>query len=114
MEKLVLYNTLTKKKEVFLPQNPQSVKMYVCGPTVYDFMHIGNARTQIIFDILYRVLINLYGKDHVVYIQNITDIDDKIIDRAKKISPLFFTLFRGRKRERDRVRERGGWRWIGE
>lgn len=82
--KLSLFNTLTKKKEIFTPIDDQCVKMYVCGPTVYDHPHIGNARSVVTYDMLYRVLISRYGKDKVIYVRNITDIDDKIIQRAKK------------------------------
>ncbi len=79
---LKLYNTLTKEKAVFRPLDPSCVRMYVCGPTVYDFAHIGNARPVIVFDVLYRLLRHLYGKDHVKYVRNITDVDDKINARA--------------------------------
>ncbi len=82
--KLSLFNTLTKKKEIFTPIDDQCIKMYVCGPTVYDHPHIGNARSVVTYDILYRVLISIYGKDKVIYVRNITDIDDKIIQRAKQ------------------------------
>ncbi len=79
---LKLYNTLTRSKEVFTPIDPANVRMYVCGPTVYDFAHIGNARPVIVFDVLYRLLRHLYGARHVTYVRNITDIDDKINKRA--------------------------------
>jgi len=79
---LRLYNTLTREKEAFAPIDPDNVRMYVCGPTVYDFAHIGNARPVIVFDVLYRLLRHLYGADHVTYVRNITDVDDKINDRA--------------------------------
>ena len=82
MTDLKLYNTLTRQKETFRPIDPDNVRMYVCGPTVYDFAHIGNARPIIVFDALYRVLRHLYGEDHVTYIRNITDVDDKINARA--------------------------------
>ncbi|CAA7621276.1 cysteinyl-tRNA synthetase [Magnetospirillum sp. LM-5] len=78
---LVLYNTLTRKKDVFEPLNPDRVGMYVCGPTVYDRAHIGNARPVIVFDVLYRLLTRLYPA--VTYVRNITDVDDKINQRAK-------------------------------
>lgn len=78
---LVLYNTLTRRKEVFEPLAPDHVGMYVCGPTVYDRAHIGNARPVIVFDVLYRLLTRLYPK--VTYVRNITDVDDKINQRAK-------------------------------
>ncbi len=79
---LVLYNTLTRKKERFTPLDPSLVRMYVCGPTVYDFAHIGNARPVVVFDVLFRLLRRIYGADHVTYVRNITDIDDKIINAA--------------------------------
>jgi cysteinyl-tRNA synthetase len=75
-------NTLTGRKEDFVPLDPENVRMYVCGPTVYDFAHIGNARPAIVFDVLYRLLRHLYGEEHVTYVRNITDVDDKIILRA--------------------------------
>ena len=79
---LRLYDTLTKEKRVFTPLDPKRVRMYVCGPTVYDFAHIGNARPVIVFDVLYRLLRHLYGAPHVKYVRNITDVDDKINARA--------------------------------
>ena len=79
---LRLYNTLTRSKEDFVPIDPDNVRMYVCGPTVYDYAHIGNARPVIVFDVLYRLLRHLYGEDHVTYVRNITDVDDKINARA--------------------------------
>jgi cysteinyl-tRNA synthetase len=79
---LKLYNTRTKRKEVFKPLDLKAVRMYVCGPTVYDLAHIGNARPVIVFDVLFRLLRYLYGEDHVVYVRNITDVDDKINARA--------------------------------
>ncbi|HEX3861671.1 MAG TPA: cysteine--tRNA ligase [Stellaceae bacterium] len=80
---LSLYNSLTRRKEVFEPIDPHNVRMYVCGPTVYDLAHIGNARAVVVFDQLYRVLRHAYGENHVRYVRNITDIDDKIIDAAR-------------------------------
>jgi cysteinyl-tRNA synthetase len=80
---LVLYNSLTRRKEVFEPIDPERVRMYVCGPTVYDTAHIGNARAVVVFDQLYRLLRHTYGADHVTYARNITDIDDRIIDAAR-------------------------------
>jgi cysteinyl-tRNA synthetase len=80
--KLRLYNTLTRSKEVFEPIDRKNVRMYVCGPTVYDFAHIGNARPAIVFDVLFRLLRHLYGEDQVTYVRNITDVDDKINARA--------------------------------
>ena len=79
---LKLYNTLSRQKEEFIPLDPDNVRMYVCGPTVYDFAHIGNARPVIVFDVLFRLLRHLYGEDHVTYVRNITDVDDKINARA--------------------------------
>ena len=79
---LRLFNTLTKTKEDFAPLDPKNVRMYVCGPTVYDFAHIGNARPVIVFDVLFRLLRHVYGDAHVTYVRNITDVDDKINARA--------------------------------
>ena len=79
---LTLYNSLTREKEVFTPQNPKRVTMYNCGPTVYSYAHIGNARAAVVADVLFRVLRHIYGEDHVVYARNITDVDDKIIASA--------------------------------
>jgi cysteinyl-tRNA synthetase len=84
---LRLYNTLTRTKEAFRPLDPGNVRMYVCGPTVYDFAHIGNARPVIVFDVLFRLLRHLYGADHVTYVRNITDVDDKINARAAEEYP---------------------------
>ena len=81
--KLNITNTLTGKKETFVPINKKKVGMYVCGPTVYDFPHIGNARPLVVFDVLYRLLLKIFGKDKVSYVRNITDIDDKIIESSK-------------------------------
>ena len=85
---LRLHNTLTRTKENFVPIDPANVRMYVCGPTVYDFAHIGNARPLIVFDVLFRLLRHLYGPEHVTYVRNITDVDDKIIVRAAEEFPL--------------------------
>ena len=71
---LRLYNTLTRTKEAFAPVDPANVRMYVCGPTVYDYAHIGNARPVIVFDVLYRLLRHLYGEAHVRYARNLTDV----------------------------------------
>ncbi|MCG7506995.1 cysteine--tRNA ligase [Mesorhizobium retamae] len=79
---LRLYNTLNRAKEDFVPIDPANVRMYVCGPTVYDFAHIGNARPVIVFDVLFRLLRHVYGAEHVTYVRNITDVDDKINARA--------------------------------
>ncbi len=79
---LRLYNTLTKSKKDFRPLDEKNVRFYVCGPTVYDYAHIGNARPEIVFDVLFRLLRHLYGEAHVTYVRNITDVDDKINARA--------------------------------
>jgi len=84
---LKLYDTLTREKRPFTPLDPAHVRMYVCGPTVYDFAHIGNARPVIVFDVLFRLLRHLYGADHVTYVRNITDVDDKINARAAEEYP---------------------------
>ena len=84
---LRLYNTLTKKKEEFKPLDPKNVRMYVCGPTVYDFAHIGNARPAIVFDVVFRLLRHIYGETQVKYVRNITDVDDKINARALRDFP---------------------------
>ncbi len=82
MSTLHLHNTLSRQKEKFVPLNPQHIGMYVCGPTVYDFAHIGNARPMVVFDTLYRLLKRHYPR--VTYVRNITDIDDKIIAKSKE------------------------------
>jgi len=79
---LKLYDTLTREKRVFTPLDPARVRMYVCGPTVYDFAHIGNARPVIVFDVLFRLLRHIFGKEQVTYVRNVTDVDDKINTRA--------------------------------
>jgi len=81
---LNFFNTLSNKREKFTPINNNKIGMYVCGPTVYDFPHIGNARPLVVFDVLFRLLRNLYGKNKVTYVRNITDIDDKIIEASQK------------------------------
>jgi len=83
---LRLYDTLTREKRTFVPLDQNNVRMYVCGPTVYDFAHIGNARPVIVFDVLFRLLRHLYGEKHVTYVRNITDIDDKINARAAEVA----------------------------
>jgi len=85
--KLRLHNTLTRTKEDFVPLDPANVRLYVCGPTVYDFAHIGNARPAIVFDVLFRLLRHVYGPEHVTYVRNITDVDDKINARAARDFP---------------------------
>ena len=84
---LRLYDTLTRQKRLFQPLDEARVRVYVCGPTVYDFAHIGNARPVIVFDVLFRLLRHLYGADHVTYVRNITDVDDKINARAGEEYP---------------------------
>ncbi|MDF0495907.1 cysteine--tRNA ligase [Bradyrhizobium yuanmingense] len=84
---LRLYDTLSREKRTFVPLNADNVRMYVCGPTVYDFAHIGNARPVIVFDVLFRLLRHIYGDAHVKYVRNITDVDDKINDRAARDFP---------------------------
>ncbi|HXX09003.1 MAG TPA: cysteine--tRNA ligase [Pseudolabrys sp.] len=79
---LRLYDTLTREKRLFTPIDRSRVRMYVCGPTVYDFAHIGNARPVIVFDVLFRLLRHIYGENHVIYVRNVTDVDDKINTRA--------------------------------
>jgi cysteinyl-tRNA synthetase len=82
MPELHLFNTLTRRKAAFVPADPGRVTMYVCGPTVYNYAHIGNAVGPVAFDVLFRLLCHIYGPDHVVYARNFTDIDDKIIAAA--------------------------------
>ncbi|MEO0545139.1 MAG: cysteine--tRNA ligase [Pseudomonadota bacterium] len=84
---LTLFNTLTREKQAFHPIDENNVRMYVCGPTVYDFAHIGNARPVIVFDVLFRLLRHIYGEDHVTYVRNITDVEDKINARALRDHP---------------------------
>ncbi|HEX2631488.1 MAG TPA: cysteine--tRNA ligase [Bradyrhizobium sp.] len=84
---LRLYDTLSREKRSFVPLDPKNVRMYVCGPTVYDYAHIGNARPVIVFDVLFRLLRHLYGEQHVTYVRNITDVDDKINERATRDFP---------------------------
>ena len=100
-----LTNTRTGEKEVFTPIDPQRVRMYVCGPTVYDYAHIGNARPAVVFDVLFRLLRHVYGARHVIYARNITDIDDKIIARAREtgeeiaaITARYAEIYHGRAR----------------
>jgi cysteinyl-tRNA synthetase len=85
--RLKLYNTLTREKAEFQPIDAKNVRMYVCGPTVYDYAHIGNARPVIVFDVLYRLLRHVYGENGVTYARNITDVDDKINARALRDYP---------------------------
>ena len=81
---LNLYDTFSNSKKKFEPIDPKNIRMYVCGPTVYDYPHVGNARPVIVFDILFRILQNLYGTEHVTYVRNITDVDDKIINASQE------------------------------
>ena len=82
---LKISNTISKSKEIFKPIDEKNIRMYVCGPTVYDYPHVGNARPLIVFDILFRLLKKLYPKSKVTYVRNITDIDDKIIESSNKL-----------------------------
>jgi cysteinyl-tRNA synthetase len=84
---LRFHNTLTRRKEDFAPIDPRAVRLYVCGPTVYDYAHIGNARPVIVFDVLFRLLRHVYGTEHVIYVRNVTDVDDKINARAERDWP---------------------------
>ena len=84
MNNLYLTNSLTRQKEIFKPINSKKISLYACGPTVYDRPHVGNARALVVFDLLFRVLRVIYGKNKVTYVRNITDIDDKIIEASKK------------------------------
>ena len=84
MGEIKLRNSMTRKIEVFAPIDPTNLRLYVCGPTVYDHAHLGNARPAIVFDVLYRLLCHVYGKDHVTYVRNFTDVDDKINAKARE------------------------------
>src|ERR1051325_1410392 len=88
-----LYDTLAREKRAFVPADPARVTMYVCGPTVYNRAHIGNARPAVVFDVLARLLRHVYGEDALVYARNVTDVDDKIIDaaRAEGVDPAVIT-----------------------
>ena len=79
---MIIYNTLTRKKEEFIPKNPPEVTFYVCGPTIYDYFHIGNARSFIMSDLIRRYL--EYRKYDVKFIMNLTDVDDKLIKKANE------------------------------
>ncbi len=94
MTDIHLYNTRTRKKERFTPIDPANVRMYVCGPTVYDRAHIGNARPVVVFDVLYRLLRHVYGEGAVTYARNFTDVDDKINARAAETGRKGRGLFR--------------------
>ncbi len=84
MRTIELTNSLTRAKEIFTPADPKRVTMYVCGPTVYNYAHIGNARPPVVFDVLFRLLRRTYGEEHVIYARNFTDIDDRIIARMSE------------------------------
>ena len=86
MTNLQISNSLTRSKDLFKPINPKKVGMYVCGPTVYANPHVGNGRSLVVFDLLFRVLVQIYGKENVIYIRNITDVDDKIIEASKQVN----------------------------
>ncbi len=90
--KLQIHNNLTKRKEEFVPIDPKRVRMYVCGMTVYDYCHIGHARVMVVFDVVNRYLREIFGNEHVTYVRNITDIDDKIIKRAQENGEPFTAL----------------------
>lgn len=81
---MYLHNTLTKRKEKFMPIDAENIRMYVCGPTVYDRAHLGNAKSAVVFDVLNRILRQVYGDKHVTYVSNITDIDDKILNKHQQ------------------------------
>ena len=89
---LYLYDTFSKSKKLFEPIDDKNVRMYVCGPTVYDYPHVGNARPVIVFDILFRLLRYVYGEKHITYVRNITDVEDKIITAAKENNEDISTL----------------------
>jgi len=82
MTDIYVYNTKAREKQKFEPIDPSNVRMYVCGPTVYDFAHVGNARPVVVFDTLFRLLRHAYGEDHVTFAANFTDIDDRIMAKA--------------------------------
>ncbi|MGB0354029.1 MAG: cysteine--tRNA ligase, partial [Paracoccaceae bacterium] len=84
MGEIKLRNSMTRKIEVFAPIDPTNLRLYVCGPTVYDRAHLGNARPAIVFDVLFRLLCHVFGKDHVTYVRNFTDVDDKINAKARE------------------------------
>ena len=84
MPEIYLHNTLKQRKDKFIPIDANNVRMYVCGPTVYDKAHLGNAKTPVVYDVLYRLQCYVYGKEHVTYVSNITDVDDKILNKHKE------------------------------
>ena len=90
---IYLYDSLNQEKEAFFPLDlRKKVRMYVCGPTVYDRAHIGNARTVVVFDMLYRLLREIYGKNKVFYARNYTDVDDKIINHSRETNEPIETI----------------------
>ena len=95
---LKLYNTLSKEKEIFTPVDANNIRMYVCGPTLYNNPHIGNFRPIVIFDILFRLLQNIYEENKVTYVRNITDIDDKIINTSKELASVLKNLLKNLKK----------------
>ncbi len=82
MTTIRLHNTKTRKREEFVPIDPENIRLYLCGPTVYDRAHLGNARPSLVFDVLYRLLVEVYGAAAVTYVRNFTDVEDKINARA--------------------------------
>ena len=84
MTTIRLHDTAARAKRDFVPLDPRNVRMYVCGPTVYDRAHLGNARPVVVFDVLYRLLRHVYGEGHVTYVRNFTDVDDRINETAQK------------------------------
>lgn len=84
MTQIYIHDTLKQRKVPFTPIDENNVRMYVCGPTVYDKAHLGNAKTPVVYDVLYRLLCHIYGKEHVTYVSNITDVDDKILNKHKE------------------------------
>ena len=92
MVEIYLHNTLKRRKEKFVPFDCSNVRMYVCGPTVYDRAHLGNAKTPVTFDVLFRLLRHVYGAEHVTYVSNITDVDDKILNKHRKPESPFAKL----------------------
>src|SRR3546814_13238116 len=91
---LQFHNTLTRRKERFAPLDPQHVRMYVCGPTVYDFAHIGNARPVVVFDVLFRLLRHVYGEAQVPYARNLTDVGDTLLQAAKDTGKMLEAITR--------------------
>ena len=92
MTQIYLHNTLKQRKDLFTPIDANNVRMYVCGPTVYDKAHLGNAKTPVVYDVLYRLLCQVYGKEHVTYVSNITDVDDKILNKHKETGKSIYEI----------------------